>query len=46
MTNRRMTSYQRDVAAKPALKRRQSARSHLDDIEFLKSRNLTEKDVK
>ncbi|WP_185900129.1 hypothetical protein [Aeromonas veronii] len=46
MISKKVKSYESDTKAMPALKRRQALRSRLDDIQYLKSRNLTERDVK
>ncbi|MGL5596625.1 MAG: hypothetical protein ACRDDA_00555 [Aeromonas sp.] len=46
MISKKVKSYESDAKAQPALKRRQALRSRLDDIQYLKARNLTERDVK
>lgn len=46
MNSKKVKSYESDTKAMPALKRRQAMRSRLDDIEYLKARNLTEGDIK
>lgn len=46
MISKKVKSYESDTKAMPVLKRRQALRSRLDDIQYLKSRNLTERDVK
>lgn len=46
MTRKKVKQYASDIKAMPALKRRQGLRSRLDDIQYLKTRNLTEGDVK
>lgn len=46
MNSKKVKSYESDTKAMPALKRRQAMCSRLDDIEYLKARNLTEGDIK
>lgn len=46
MSDKKVKSYNRDAQALPALKRRQAARSRLDDIQFMKSRGLAERGFK
>ncbi|WP_158025289.1 hypothetical protein [Aeromonas sp. SCS5] len=46
MNSKKVKSYESDTKAMPALKRRQALRSRLDDIEYLKARNLTDGDIK
>lgn len=46
MISKKVKSYESDTKAMPAIKRRQAMRSRLDDIEYLKARNLTEGDIK
>lgn len=46
MNRKYVKSYESDTKARPAIKRRQTLRSRLDDIEYLKARHLTERDLK
>ena len=46
MIRKKVKRYESDTKAMPALKRRQALRSRLDDIQYLKARNRTERDVK